>query len=82
MSAPVRHTCPDIDKVIDKIKAAIKTAEYGKKITESGSELYYCFDEIIYEIDYLESMLEGLRSDNDSLRSWGHDLEKQLAEVE
>lgn len=78
MSAPVRHTCPDIDKVIKCIKQAQKAADNGKDKSQSDTDEYGLFDEILDNLYRLEDRLEELRSSNDELRSWGEDLEKDL----
>lgn len=82
MSAPVRHTCPDIDKVIDGIKQAMNDASNGKVITEKNSDEWLHFDGIIDSLYGLEYVLEDLRKSNDSLRGWGHDLEKEISSLE
>lgn len=81
MSAPVRHTCPNIDKVIKRIVGArqsLKDAlEYDNE--EDKNFAIKCADDDIYGLD---DELEDLRSDNDALRNWGHDLEKRIEELE
>lgn len=47
MSAPVRHTCPDIDKVINGIQQAIKDAEKGKGLVERKSDEWYYFEDVL-----------------------------------
>ena len=81
MSAPVKHTCPNIDRMIKHLKEAVRSAEHGKRDFK-GEDSYSYFDNILDEIDGLESDLENLRSDNDALRKWGHDLEKQVDSLE
>jgi phage shock protein A len=82
MSAPVRHTCPDIDKVIAAIKSAVKTAENGRKQLGKDSDAEDYLYKIIYDIEDLPHILEDLRNSNSSLRDWGHDLEKTVDELE
>ena len=45
---------------------------------EKRSDDWTDFDDIDTELNNLEGMLEDLRDSNDTLRSWGHDLEDQL----
>lgn len=78
MAAPVKNTCPDIDKAIRIIESAIKTAEYGMKNSERSSDQYDWFKEIVNEIEDVPGMLESLREANDSLRTWGKELEDEL----
>jgi len=79
MAAPVKHTCPDIDKYIKWIKMCICKERDIKNMTEEelrdtcsamNSQLEEC-------IDYLEQ----LRSANGELRDWGEGLDKELEEA-
>lgn len=81
MAAPVKNTCPDIDRVIKKIKSALRSAEHGLKLTEKGDGIYDCFDDIQDELMFLEGELEDLRGANDSLRTWGIKLESELEDA-
>jgi predicted nuclease with TOPRIM domain len=76
MAAPVKHTCPDIDKYIKYIKMCICKERDIKNMTEEelkdtcsamNSQLEEC-------IDYLEQ----LRSSNHQLREWGDGLDEAL----
>lgn len=78
MAAPVKHTCPDIDKCIKIINEAIKTAEYGMKENDRKSDNWNLFTEIINSIEDCEGILEQLRSDNDELRAWGTEQEDNV----
>lgn len=78
MSAPVKHTCPDIDKVIKTLNRVIKEIDYRRKIIDKNSEE----DDILYgiasDISDIPDILEDLRNANDSLRTWGEGLDKEL----
>jgi peptidoglycan hydrolase CwlO-like protein len=78
MAAPVKHTCPDIDKCIKLINSAIKDAESGMKITDRNSDEHDYFRYIISNIEDIEGILEDLRSSNDALRSWGEELTNEI----
>lgn len=78
MAAPVRNTCPDIDKCIKFINEAIKTAEYGMKANDRHSDNWDLFKEVINSIEDCDSILESLRSDNESLRLWGQEQEDKV----
>jgi hypothetical protein len=78
MAAPVKNTCPEIDKYINWIKQARTEERDLKRMSESdvfdsavsmSNELYEC-------IGYLES----LRTSNDQLRCWGETLTDELQE--
>lgn len=75
MSAPVKNTCPDIDKCIKEVRVAIKAAERGRKEHPEADDYFY---DILCNIEDLEGRLEDLRSDNSELRSWGHWLQEEL----
>lgn len=79
MSAPVRYTCPDIDKVIKSITSAQREAKHGERINNESSEI---FSEILYELDGLIDIVEGMRKSNAELREWGNNLERDLTEFE
>lgn len=71
MPAPVKNTCPDIDKAIKCLKTAMKEvaeAIEDKQIIRS----------IEIEIDNAIGYFEQLRNDNDSLRSWGNELNDEV----
>lgn len=82
MSAPVKHTCPDIDKVIGRIQSALNAADKGKDITERKTPEWYLFDEITDHLYRMEDSLEELRTANGALRDWGYDLEREIKEAE
>lgn len=75
MSAPVKNTCPDIDKCIVQIKEAIKAVMRGRKEYPEAEDYFW---DILTNIDDLEGRLEDLRKDNSALRDWGHSLESEL----
>ena len=71
MAAPVKNTCPDIDRAIKHLKTAI--AEIADIVEDKDH-----FRSIFYEIDSAIGYFEELRSANDSLRQWGLQLEEEL----
>lgn len=79
MSAPVKNTCPDIDKVITWIASAMKMAKDGRKAFPEADDLFH---DIYYELDGCEGMLEDLRKANSALRDWGYEMEKEVKEKE
>ncbi|KAA6342897.1 hypothetical protein EZS27_009357 [termite gut metagenome] len=74
MSAPVKHTCPDIDKLIEKVREVLKL-----KPDLSSEEI---ISEINYHLWGFEDKLNELRYSNDELRKWGEGLEDELKESE
>ena len=82
MSAPVKNTCPDIDKSIKWIKSAIRTAEYGMKNCEKSSDEYDNYRSIISDIEDCEGMMEDLRNSNDELRQWGKQMEEEAESLQ
>jgi len=79
MSSPVKHTCPAIDLVINKIKSARAIAKDGRRTHHESAHL---FSEIFDDLYGLENIMEELRAANSSLREWGHALEKDLEQLE
>lgn len=75
MSAPIKNTCPDIDKVIIGIKMACQAAKNGRKEHPEADDYFW---DILYNIEDLEGKLNDLRHDNEALREWGHTLDGQL----
>ncbi len=75
MSAPIKHTCPDIDRALKHLKDAWR--EIKDSVEDKRTR-----DNIEWELDMVESILEDLRKDNGALRDWGHDLEKRNGELE
>lgn len=72
MSAPVKHTCPDIDASIKRLKDIILSC---RSIEDDSIR-----KDIEWEADYVIDDLERLRKANAALRDWGEELEKQVAE--
>lgn len=72
-SEPVKHTCPDIDALIDSMYDMSRDAEKAMK-------------DMVSKIDefrtYAIAELEKLRSANDSLRSWGCDWRDEAERIE
>jgi archaellum component FlaC len=73
MAAPVKHTCPDIDKVIKSINDLLEIAKKWE------DESYY--NEVEYYLYDIPDKLEKLRDSNSSLRDWGEEIEKELIEL-
>jgi predicted nuclease with TOPRIM domain len=81
MAAPVKNTCPDIDKIIINIRRSLKTAEEGQKESEKRSPDWYRYNDIENYLEDIEGRLEDLRSANASLREWGESLTSELEEA-
>lgn len=75
MSAPVKHTCPDIDKAIKWINEARKISWDGKSEFPEACD---SFRDIYDYIDDIGDILEDLRKSNDALRKWGEGLEDEI----
>lgn len=73
MSAPVKHTCPDIDASIKRLKDIILSC---RDIEDSSLRR-----DIEWEADYVIDELEKLRKANAVLRDWGEELEKELQDA-
>lgn len=79
MSAPVKNTCPDIDKVIKWIASAMKMARDGRKEFPEADQIFH---DIYYELDGCDGVLEDLRKVNSSLREWGYESEKEAVSLQ
>lgn len=80
MSAPVKHTCPDIDAVIKTIKGVEHLCKLSG--TEAPEDLVQIIDEISSDLWGLDGDIERLRIDNSQLREWGEQLESDLNDAE
>ena len=78
MSAPVKHTCPDIDKLIKMLKDIQREANYGMKCHDKKSDDFERYKNIEWYIDDIVGELENLRSANHELREWGEELDTEL----
>ncbi len=76
MAAPVKNTCPDIDKYIKWIKMAIVKERDLQRMKES--DVFDCAVSMASELENCIGYLEDLRASNDSLRCWGECLEEEL----
>ena len=76
MAAPIKHTCPTIDKYIKSIKQAM----YDKRSLQVMSEIYLLDAalEMSNELSNCIDYLEDLRDSNDALRKWGEELTNEL----
>lgn len=79
MSAPVKNTCPDIDKAIEYIQKAMKAAKEGRREFPAADIEFY---DIYSYLDGCEHLLNDLRKANSALRDWGYELEKAVKKQE
>lgn len=78
---PIKHTCPDIDKLIKGITEIQKLTKNYQKIDEIDD-----FKDIVSDIENIlwdfENELEKLRSANDALRDWGISEAEEVDKLE
>lgn len=75
MGKIIPYTCPNIDKIIKRINAAMKLLREAEKIEDDGIKDY--IDDAFEELDGLEDELEDIRKSNSSLRElWESEEEK------
>lgn len=79
MAAPVKHTCPDIDKYIRYIKMVTCKDRDLKNMNEQ--ELYDTAAAMNSELEDCIGYLEELRSSNSELRDWGEGLDSELQDA-
>ena len=76
MGAPIKYTCPDIDKVIGLIKEVEKICNnMSNRDSEELQDVWYYLCDI-------EDMLENLRNSNSALRGWGEEMEETAGKAE
>jgi thiamine kinase-like enzyme len=80
MSAPIKYTCPDIDKYIKWIKMALTKPRDLQKLNER--DLFDAAEQMANELESCIDYLEDLRKSNGALRDWGEELEKRVEELE
>jgi uncharacterized coiled-coil DUF342 family protein len=79
MAAPVKITCPEIDKYIKWIKLVMVNDRDLKRLNEQ--ELFDTASAMNTELQECIGYLESLRSSNDELRKWGEGLTDELEEA-
>lgn len=79
MSAPVKYTCPDIDRIKESISDIVK--QMSQTDTAERETLSDWIDTLYSIAGGRRCDLEDLRSANSSLRDWGEDLEKEVEEL-
>lgn len=67
---PIKHTCPDIDRLIKNSNEILSLIK-GYSNIEDIEELKLIIGDIENLIYGFDSELEDLRRSNDTLRSWG-----------
>jgi len=72
--APVKHTCPDIDKLIKLLEDFEKSYK-----DHEDSDLKYSIYNLVWEVS---NGLEDLRKSNSLLRDWGEDLCTEIDSLE
>ena len=82
MAVPVKHTCPDIDKVIRQLKDIQAEAKDGMHEHERGSDDHHRYKDIEWFIDSIVDQLEDLRKSNSMLKDWGETLEAEKSDLE
>lgn len=78
MSAPIGNTCPDIDKAIKRLSPLIKQIGSLKSYDYENTEwLKDLLEECRWEMDNAIDVFEEMRKANDTLRSWGQQMEEE-----
>lgn len=77
---PIPNTCPDIDKIIDKIISAKEEARYI--VRDSEGKYAVQTNWIIDKLNSVISDMEKIRQDNRTLRDWGNDEHQRAEEAE
>lgn len=84
MSAPISHTCPEIDRqqrinnqLVREIQDVIKCYQ-----SYSINDLISIFESAKDRLEEIDSFLEEMRESNDELRKWGTEMEDKVAELQ
>lgn len=77
---PIKHTCPDIDKVIKSIEKINKLSHL--KGQEDFEEVKDLLSDINSECWGIIDVLESLRKSNEDLRSWAITEAKEVDSLE
>jgi len=78
MSAPIGNTCPDIDKAVKRLQLLIKQIDKFRDYEYENVDFVKDFiSECHYAMDASIDSFEDLRKDNDTLRSWGKEMEEE-----
>ena len=78
---PVKHTCPDIDGLIEIINSMYKSIKGYEKL-EDIEDLKSIISGIEWDFSDFTNILEKLRRSNDSLREWGIEESSKVDELE
>lgn len=90
MRAPVRHTCPDIDRVIKDINNCREIIQKVadeldvERMNTDDPKLAKVFQQAVESLEEakcladVENTMEDLRNSNDILRTWGYELLKEI----
>jgi hypothetical protein len=78
---PIRHTCPDIDKLIKGQNEIMKLIRNYQRIDEVKDlkDIMSDIENILWDF---EDKLEELRSSNDTLRDWGISEAEEVDKLE
>lgn len=85
---PVKHTCPDIDKLVKRIRDIdrytldIERASNHIEDESLKGRILDIIGNIQYEVWDFDGKLEELRSANSALRDWGNDLVSEIESLE
>jgi hypothetical protein len=77
---PIKHTCPDIDKIVKSIKEIEKSCNLRGR--EDESDLKEIISDVSNEVYGLDREMEKLRKSNDELRCWGIDEANEVDHLE
>lgn len=79
MAAPIKNTCPDIDKYIKSIRYAIIKDKDLKRLDEN--DLADAASSMSAELENCIDYLEDMRTANAALREWGEGLQSELEDA-
>lgn len=77
---PIEHTCPDIDRMIKRIKQAMVSERDLKSMDKD--DLFLSASEMCNELYDCMTFLEEMRKSNNELRMWGIEEATRVDELE
>jgi hypothetical protein len=81
MSAPIGNTCPDINKIVKKLCAKMREIRQFKDY-DNAELCEGLLDECFDVMEDAEGAFEDLRKDNDTLRTWGKEMEEEAESLQ
>lgn len=77
-----KHTCPDIDRILEIVNNVLKVCDKGFDSDDSLNDINNKLGSLWYEVTPAIELLEELRESNHSLRTLAIDFEDKCFDLE